>query len=365
MGPKVNIHLEKASAQSQSITDRTPKSGESSSRQGLFQSVLSKIQEIYQQPVPQETNSPQTEKKSLQMAVPVSKPGGKTRFALQRPGVSRGEGASPVTAATTSRGSNPTPRAGALASVSMVPRRGGSTDALDETAAPEARSFRQLRKIPTHSGIGSLSAQFESGGDGVDSIGYDDQGGTSYGAYQIASRPGTMRLFIDYLRDQAPDWARRLDGAGPLNTGGRKGTAPREWRRIAMEDPERFARLQQDFISQTHYVPALQEIQERTGIDLSGQSSALQEVLWSTAVQHGPRGAARIFSNAIGETDPATSSGIQFEQRLIDRVYSARGRQFGGSSGRVASAVKRRFEEERGMALDMLKGEGRPRSFRA
>jgi len=42
---------------------------------------------------------------------------------------------------------------------------------------------------------GELSAKFESGKDGIAAIGYDRQGGTSYGKYQIASRVGMMKLF--------------------------------------------------------------------------------------------------------------------------------------------------------------------------
>jgi hypothetical protein len=270
-----------------------------------------------------------------------------------------------VTAATMLQLNNLSPRLGSIASSLINPPRHTTPEASEESQRSHSRSPNQLRRIQTFPGIGNLSARFESGGDGIDTIGYDDQGGTSYGIYQISSRAGTMRLFVDYLKEQAPDWARRLEAAGPLNTGGRGGTGPREWKKIAAEGPERFARLQQDFIAQTHYIPALQEIQEKTGVDVKEQSAALQEVLWSTAVQHGPRGAARIFSRAIGKGEASGAGATQFEQKLIDNVYSARGRQFGGSSARVASAVKRRFEEEKNLALGMLKSEGTSRSFRA
>ena len=54
--------------------------------------------------------------------------------------------------------------------------------------------------------LGALSAQFESGKQGVSAIGYDKNGGTSYGAYQIASRPGTMDQFISFLNGKEPRW---------------------------------------------------------------------------------------------------------------------------------------------------------------
>lgn len=365
MGPNVRNHLDKTRAQSHPTADRTPQSTVGSPPKNLFQSLLSKIQNAGRETPSQEINSPQTGTRSLQMAIPVSKPGGKIKFALQAPKVSQGEGPSTVSAATQPGSNSSSPRSLSMASLPAGSSRESALNGMEGAADPRIRSYGQLRKIQIAPGIGALSARFESGGEGIDTIGYDAQGGTSYGTYQIASRPGSMRLFIDFLRDQEPEWARRLDSAGPLNTGGRGGRAPREWQKIAAEAPERFARLQHEFISQTHYLPALQEIQERTGVDFGAQSSALQEVLWSTAVQHGPRGAARIFSNAIAKAGASNSAdGIQFEQRLIDRVYSARGKRFGGSSERVATAVRRRFEEERELAHDMLR-EARPRSFRA
>ncbi len=63
--------------------------------------------------------------------------------------------------------------------------------------------------------VGALSAKFESGSAGVAAIGYDRVGGTSYGKYQIASKPGTMDRFLSYLDKNAPAWAERLRSAGP------------------------------------------------------------------------------------------------------------------------------------------------------
>lgn len=366
MGPNIRIFRDKSTHQASGKGAAVPRSAPAESQQKLFQSLVNHLQRTDNSASPREINSLQTATKALQMAVPIVKPGGKVSFVLQSPKSPGGEGLNTVAAATLLRLSNVSPRMGTVASNLLNTVRSTPSAESGEPQRPASRSGRSLQRVQTHSGLGHLSAQFESGGDGgLDAIGYDDQGGTSYGTYQIASRTGTMRLFLDFLKDQAPDWARRLSSAGPLNTGGRGGAVPNEWKKIASEDPGRFAKLQQDFIAQTHYVPALQEIQERTGIDVQGQSQALQEVLWSTAVQHGPRGAARIFSRAIGTSGSLKMEGAQEEQKLIRRVYAARGTQFGGSNARVASAVRRRFEEEKDMALDLLNGGQTTRSFRA
>ncbi len=200
--------------------------------------------------------------------------------------------------------------------------------------------------------IGVLSAHFESGEKGPGAIGYDDNGGTSYGTYQISSRAGTMKHFIDYLSDQAPDLANKLKAAGPANTGATYGKMPAVWKKVAAQDPVRFSKLQYDFIEKSHYQPAVQEISDRTGLDISKAPKALQEVLWSTAVQHGPNGAAKIFTKAIKRTQ-AKNDGVKIAQ-LIDSVYDMRATQFGSSGSSVRAAARTRFREEGRMALAML-----------
>lgn len=200
--------------------------------------------------------------------------------------------------------------------------------------------------------IGALAAHFESGEKGPEVIGYDRTGGTSYGTYQIASRPGTMGDFIEYLTEQAPDIARKLNSAGPANTGSRHGRMPEAWKKIAAEDTARFSKLQYDFIEKSHYRPALEEIAQRTGLDISKAPRALQEVLWSTAVQHGPRGAVKIFNRAISRAQ-TREGGIQ-TAKLISSIYEQRAGQFGSSNDEVRAAVRNRFRAEGKIALAML-----------
>lgn len=202
--------------------------------------------------------------------------------------------------------------------------------------------------------IGSLSAKFESGDRGIEAIGYDDTGGTSYGVYQISSKAGTMKVFLNFLDENAPNLAKRLRSAGPANTGGRSGKMPTEWKRIASEDPVRFEQLQKDFIEESHYQPARQEILNKTGVDVEKLPDALREVLWSTSVQHGPKGAAGIFCKAIGRMSKNGDKGLE---GLIQSVYASRAKQFGQSTSEVRSSVASRFREEMRIALGML-GDG-------
>lgn len=212
--------------------------------------------------------------------------------------------------------------------------------------------------------IGALSARFESGEKGPGVIGYDSNGGTSYGTYQISSRAGTMKLFIDYLSERAPDLAARLKAAGPADTGSRSGRMPEVWQEITAADPARFEKLQHDFIEKSHYLPALREISDRTGLDISKAPRALQEVLWSTAVQHGPKGAAGIFVKAIRSAE-GKDDAVKMA-RLIGAVYDMRAGRFQSSGSDVRAAVRGRFKEEGEIALAMLSNPSLdPRSVRA
>ncbi len=211
--------------------------------------------------------------------------------------------------------------------------------------------------------IGALAAKFESGAEGISAIGYDRHGGTSYGKYQISSRAGTMKNFIAYLQDKAPDLAGRLESAGPANTGSRRGRMPAEWKKIAEEQPKRFETLQGDFIRSSHFEPAMQAIEESTGVAFKSMPPALQEVLFSTAVQHGPAGAARIISRAVSEVgagklqlhDGKTPETFKRTGRaLIKQIYAIRAGQFVSSSARVQASVQNRLTQEMHEALSML-----------
>lgn len=213
--------------------------------------------------------------------------------------------------------------------------------------------------------LGALAAMFESGGKGIAAIGYDRIGGTSYGKFQISSRAGTMNRFLSYLSEQEPTMADRLRKSGPANTGSTRGGMPAEWAKIAAENPERFEQLQTEFIKKDHYQPAREKIREMTGLDIEASKPALREALFSTAVQHGASGAARIFNEAIDKFLSRPEAGQvakvgskSFEQALVSEVYDKRSHQFGGSTAAVRQSVRGRLNQEKDMVLAMLDRKG-------
>lgn len=222
--------------------------------------------------------------------------------------------------------------------------------------APAQGKARQKRRQPdaAEMELGKLSAQFESGRDGIAAVGYDRNGGTSYGKYQVSSRAGSLNAFLEFLDGEAPDISKKLRAAGPGNTGSRKGAMPDMWRAIAEAQPERFEALQEAYVRESHYKPAVEGISQRTALEADSLSPAMREVIWSTSVQHGPTGAARIFARAEAMSgdpdDPA------YERKLITNVYKVRSGQFGSSTSEVQAAVQNRFRQERTLALNLLDG---------
>lgn len=211
--------------------------------------------------------------------------------------------------------------------------------------------------------IGKLSSLFESGSNGIAAIGYDKVGGTSYGTYQIASNTGTFDDFLQYLEEHAPDFAKELRKAGEANTGSKDGAMPDAWRAISAREPEKFASLQHGFIEKKLYKVAAKNLGE-LGIDESKLSPVMREVLFSTSVQHGAGGAARIIGRAVGEADSAVLNApdgmpgvdkAKAEESVIKRIYAIRQGQFSSSTPYVQKAVERRLNSELQVALNMLK----------
>lgn len=196
--------------------------------------------------------------------------------------------------------------------------------------------------------LGSLAKQYESGSQGTAAIGYDKHGGTSYGTFQISSRAGTFNEFLKFLDSNAPDWAEKLRDAGNANTGSRGGAVPKAWKELCAENSERMERLEYEFIVKTHYQPVASYVEETWKGDVS---PTLQEVIFSTAVQHGVTGAKKVFNQAFKSTD---SLNLETQEALIKNVYSHRSTKFSSSTPQVQEAARNRMIHEQREALASL-----------
>lgn len=197
---------------------------------------------------------------------------------------------------------------------------------------------------------GMLAAMFESGAAGnIGAVGYDATGGTSYGKYQFSSVRGTMDDFLTYLDTYASDISLHLRAAGEVNTGSKQGEMPTAWQEVANIDSVRFEKMQDAFMQSRYFTPVARVVQEKMNID--SMSTAMEEVLLSTSLQHGPRGAVKIFAKAFGETGGFSE---ELQETFIKNIYAQRHDDFVTSSPLVRSGVQNRLNAELDAALAML-----------
>ena len=205
--------------------------------------------------------------------------------------------------------------------------------------------------------LGILSAKYETGGrgPGVVSSGAGDYGGVSYGSYQMATNTGTVKSFV--TQSSFP-WRQDFQGLTP---GSPNFSAC--WKRIAANETDAFQKCQHEYIKQTHYDRLVAKILSDDSLDVNTRSNALQNVVWSTAVQHGP--GTPIVHRACSSLSSKPSD-PKYDEQLIRAIYAERGRKkpdgnlayFGKSSPSVQAGVANRFKSECQDALAMLAKEG-------
>lgn len=192
-----------------------------------------------------------------------------------------------------------------------------------------------------------LSRKYESNGNPATiANNAGDIGGKSYGSYQIIK--SNISSFLSYLKEADSTAYKSLSGSAAGSE-----SFDKAWKAYAAKEPEHFERLQHNYIQNSHYVPAVNKVDKAIGLNIADRSAAIQDVLWSTSVQHGSGGAATIFKNA-GITANMTDA------EIIIRVYRERSadngnKYFPSSSDSIRKGVVNRFKSELADALKMLK----------
>jgi hypothetical protein len=200
--------------------------------------------------------------------------------------------------------------------------------------------------------LGKLSEKYESGGRGPGTVstGRGDPGGVSYGTYQLASKIGRADEFV---KKYYPDDFEGLQGGTEEFT--------RRWKELAAKDPAGLRKNEHAFIRQTHYDPQVKKLAKELGLDLSKRSAALRDVVWSTAVQHGPNTDVVTVAARSLLKDGKKLDGVT-DEALIRAIYAERGRttddgklaRFRGVSDEWVPGLTKRFRNELSDALQML-----------
>ena len=235
-------------------------------------------------------------------------------------------------------------------------------DATSDSSQPPPTKKPEPQVVTTAAGaigaaltdlLGTLSAKYETGGRGPGTVssGVGDPGGVSYGSYQMATKMGTASRFVTQAGfPWLIDFRNLKAGSAPFTAC---------WKRIAKAQPDDFQRAQHGYIKQTHYDLLVNKIFNEDTLDVNTRSRALQDVIWSTAVQHG--GATPIPHRAFVKVTVARTD-ASFDEAYIRAVYAERGRKkadgklvyFSKSSASVQRGVAKRFQNELADALAML-----------
>ena len=205
---------------------------------------------------------------------------------------------------------------------------------------------------PVSGDFGAIAEKYESGGRGSGTVGWDVAGGTSYGKKQISSKVGAMTDYLKYLEKVGKgDIAKKLRDAGiEKDTGGTTGRAVDVWKEVAASGA--LGNTETEFLKSQSYDVAMAGLKDQDLQTRISNSRALQEMLFSTSVQHGGAGAMRILNSVF-------KKGMSDEE-LIKAVYAERGaeggkKHFGSSTAAVQASVVSRFGREQADVMALLK----------
>jgi len=199
--------------------------------------------------------------------------------------------------------------------------------------------------------LGQLSEKYESGGRGPATVstGVGDPGGVSYGTYQLASKVGRADEFVaKYYPDEFKD----LKGGTPAFTA--------KWKALAAADPKALHAKEHEYIRVSHYEPQAAKLLKDVPLDVAKRSAALRDVVWSTAVQHGPK--TDVIVVALKPLLAATKIDDVADEAIIKAVYAERGRptadgklaRFPRVSDAWIPGLTKRFQNEQADALKLL-----------
>jgi hypothetical protein len=210
--------------------------------------------------------------------------------------------------------------------------------------------------------LGQTSEKYESGGKGPGTINaYNggaggDLGGASYGTYQLASflpavmstgkaRPSAKNSpVIQFLNNSK--FKDKFAGLEPATA-----AFDAKWKEIATTNAADFKKEQHDYIQKKYYDVALANLQ-RQGLDMTKYGPAVQDLIWSGAVQFGPAN-TRAFTEALRDKSTLTDKDIVtlVSEWKINNVASL----FKSSSASIQAGVKSRYQSEKQALLNLIK----------
>lgn len=204
--------------------------------------------------------------------------------------------------------------------------------------------------------LGQTSEKYETGGKGAGTIssGVGDLGGKSYGSYQFAS-------FLPEKMENGK--SRKNANRSPLKiyiasseysdkfAGIEVASAEFDsiWKSLA-SDPN-FKVDQHDFIKRNYYDVLLSNL-KRNGLDLSNFGIAVQDLIWSSAVQYGANNVS-LFLKSLADKAQLTDKDIV--ELVQTYKYNTVDQYFKSSSQAVRDSIRSRCNAEKSDLLKLIK----------
>ena len=210
--------------------------------------------------------------------------------------------------------------------------------------------------------LGQTSEKYESGGKGPSTINdYNggaggDLGGASYGTYQLASYLPTMMTngrsrpsaknspVMQYIANSK--FKDKFAGLEPATS-----AFDSKWKEVASSNSTDFKEDQHDYIKRKYYDVAVANLQ-RNGLDLTKYGPAVQDLIWSGAVQFGPAN-VRAFTETLRGKSELTDKDIinivgEWKINNVDTLFKS-------SSQSIKDGVKTRYKSEKQALLALIK----------
>ena len=209
--------------------------------------------------------------------------------------------------------------------------------------------------------LGQTSSFYESGKQGSSAINdYNggasgDPGGASYGTYQFASylpptmnngkaRPSSKNSpVIQFLNNSK--FKDKFTGLEPATA-----SFDAKWVEIANTFKAEFKNEQHDYIQKKYYNVAIANLQ-RQGLDMVKYGPAVQDLVWSGAVQFGPANTSAFTESLRGKsilTDKDIVTLVsEFKINNVDTLFKS-------SSDSIRAGVKSRYQSEKQALLKLI-----------
>ena len=176
----------------------------------------------------------------------------------------------------------------------------------------------ELKKVPQKFGedyLGYLSEMYEGKGCETISKGVGDNGGKSYGSYQLSSETGGIEDFMHFLKTSNSEIYNELNNAYISDNKKYGQEFDKAWTNIAKLKKEDLEKAEYTYAKMRYYKDSVDKIKKNYDFDITKRSFALKAVIFSRAVQN--NGCSIIFKNAIDSKD------IDLEEAKDDVIIKA------------------------------------------